>query len=720
MKLTIAKDDIFINQNPSTKKEALQQIAAHMQKKGYVNQDYTQSIFERENQANTYLGYGVALPHGEKSSTKQTALIIMQAPKGIIWNDEGDKAYLIVALAANNNTHLQLLFQLTLALSHEQLAYFLGTKASKDEIIETLTNPQKATQRLIDPKARLIGKGNALPQRFALGSTVIFEDVQPKSHNDTASQNIKQEIQKLEKAIETAIAQLDDIYELVAKTSPAEAKIFHAHKFLLQDPSLLELVKEQIRQGHPASLSWMITIDQQVEEFKKIGINDKISDLQDIARRVYHILSNVSQDISAPQDKDFILLGKELFPSTMLKLHKLPIQGICLEKGSLNDHTAIIAQALSIPLIVGVGEGFVTQVKEGETAILDTYSGQVLISPDEKTQEQTIQLMHLHRQLEANSKEYLPKIATTVDGYHLQIYCNLYHAHRLADVLNEGAEGIGLLRTEFMYMQDYVQPSIEQQQKQLEQLTYKLHNQDLTIRIFDIGGDKPVRWLDIPQENNPYLGLRGTRLLLKEEHLSILQQQLTAIYQVAKQQQQNSDQANLRILFPMIHSFLQWKRVKAIALEVQSNLNAPKIPLGIMVEVPSIVLLADHFAKEVDFFSIGTNDLYQYTLALDRTNSALIDPYEHYNPAVLRLIDMMIKTANKHNKPISICGNLAANSKLIPILIGLNVNNISIKSSMIPAVKQAVTVISYKECAVLAQKALECSSSEEVYELCHM
>ncbi len=720
MKLTIAKDDIFINQNATTKKEALQLIAKHMQKKGYVDENYAQTMYGREDQANTYLGYGVALPHGERSTVQRTALVVMQVPHGIIWNDEGDKAYLIVALATNDNTHLQLLFQLTLALSHEQLAYFLGTKASSDEIIDALTNPQKATRKLIDPKARLIGKGNANPQRFALGYTVVLEDAQAESHNEAAAQSIEQEMQKLEEAIANAITQLDDIYQLINETSPDEAKIFQAHKLLLQDQALLELIKEKINQGHPASLSWTMTIDQQIQEFEAIGINEKISDLQDIGRRVYYILSNVSQDITIPQDQDFILLSKELLPSTMLELHKLPIQGICLEKGSLNDHTAIIAQALNIPLIIGVGDGFTKQAKNGEAAILDTYSGQILLSPDKQTQEQTQQLIYLQRQLEENSKEYLPKHATTVDGYRLQIYCNLYHADHLTEVLNEGAEGIGLFRTEFMYMQDYMEPSIDEQKKQLNQLISKVDNKILTIRTFDIGGDKPVKWLNSPRENNPYLGLRGTRLLLKEEFLPILENQLTAIYQVAKEQQQDCIPTNLRIMFPMIHSFAQWRRVKTIAQKIQNKLDAPKIPLGIMVETPSVILLAEHFAKEVDFFSIGTNDLYQYTLAMDRTNGTLIDPYEHYNPAVLRLIDMITKTANAHNKPISICGNLAANSKLLPILIGLNINNISIKSLMIPAVKQAITAVSYKECIILAQKALRCATAEEVYELCHL
>jgi phosphocarrier protein FPr len=376
---------------------------------------------------------------------------------------------------------------------------------------------------------------------------------------------------------------------------------------------------------------------------------------------------------------------------------------------------AILARALGIPAVVGLGDGELKQIENGELIIVDPQASSIYVDPDEATQKQGMEWIAQWDQIRKAEGAQKHKAAETQDGRHIDVVCNIAKPEDAQLVFENGGEGVGLLRTEFLFESSAAEPTVEEQCESLKAIAKELGSRQLIVRTADIGGDKPVSWMHIPHEENPFLGMRGIRLSFKYEDM--FRRQLEAIYQTALWQQETSGATGIHIMFPMIGRMSEWNRARDIAESVRLKLNAPKLPLGIMIEVPSAVMIADGLAKEVDFFSIGSNDLTQYTLAIDRGHPDLCCEADSYHPALVRMIEMTVKAAQAHGKWVGVCGNAAASPNLATLLVGLGVSELSVSPANVAAVKNIIRAVSYSKLQAKAKKALELESSEAIMEL---
>ncbi|HZM25435.1 MAG TPA: phosphoenolpyruvate--protein phosphotransferase, partial [Anaerolineales bacterium] len=378
--------------------------------------------------------------------------------------------------------------------------------------------------------------------------------------------------------------------------------------------------------------------------------------------------------------------------------------GFITAKGGPTSHTAIIARAMGIPAIVAAGTS-VLDLNSGSIGILDGFTGILYVNPQQEDIERAQKLHEeVVRQL---SQDYTTRLepAKTTDGHEIEIFANVNRVADAVKAVEYGTEGVGLMRTEFLFLESGKTPSEDEQYEVYRDMAKALGGRPLTIRTLDIGGDKQVPHLDLPKEDNSFLGIRGIRLCFARPDLFI--PQLRAIYRAAAE-------GNIRIMFPMISTIEDVEQVREITEKVRQDLNAPEIELGIMVEVPSAAVLADQFAKMVDFFSIGTNDLTQYTLAMDRVHPQLAKQADALNPAVLRMVDLTVKAATKEGKWVAVCGGVASDMKGASILVGLGVRELSVTVPTIPTIKAHLRKTSLADLQALAQKALACRTATEV------
>jgi phosphocarrier protein FPr len=430
-------------------------------------------------------------------------------------------------------------------------------------------------------------------------------------------------------------------------------------------------------------------------------------DLSDVGQRVLRHLVGTSGEEQASQDTPVILIAEDLTPSDTAALDTDSILGFCTAKGGPTSHTAIIARSLGIPAVVGAGE-VVLDLGNGTPAILDGSAGKLYVNPTDadvraarKAQQQL-----LEQQEVANAARLAP--AVTTDGHRVEVVANINRASEAPGALATGAEGVGLMRTEILFLGRDSAPTEEEQFEAYRDMVQALGGRTLIIRTLDIGGDKEAPYLNLPKEDNPFLGVRGIRLCLARPDLFI--PQLRAIYRAAAY-------GLIKIMFPMVATLEEVERAKAIAEQVRRELDAPQLSLGIMVEVPSAVVLADSFAQEIDFFSIGTNDLTQYVLAMDRGHPQLAKQADALHPAVLRMIAQTVQAADKAGKWVGVCGGLASDPKGAIILAGLGVTELSASVPGIPAVKAEIRSSSFADMQALAQKALQCRTAAEVRSL---
>jgi phosphocarrier protein FPr len=376
---------------------------------------------------------------------------------------------------------------------------------------------------------------------------------------------------------------------------------------------------------------------------------------------------------------------------------------------------AILARALGIPAVVGLGDGSLENIDNEELIIVDPQASSIYVDPDEATREKGERWIEQWKQIRREEDAIKHKAAETVDGRRIDVMCNIANPEDAKEVLENGGEGVGLLRTEFLFESSRAEPTVEAQCESLKAIVGELGDRQLIVRTADIGGDKPVSWLHIPHENNPFLGMRGIRLSFKYEDM--FRRQLEAIYRTAMWQKETSGSTGLHIMFPMIGRLSEWTKARNIAEDVRSRLNGPRLPLGIMIEVPSAVMVAEHLAKEVDFFSIGSNDLTQYALAIDRLHPDLCCEADSYHPALVKMIGMTVKAAQAHGKWVGVCGNSAASPNLVTLLVGLGVTELSVSPANVAAVKNMIRAVNYEKLQVKANKALQEGSSEVVMEL---
>lgn len=538
------------------------------------------------------------------------------------------------------------------------------------------------------------------------------------------------EWQRLQTAMQVA---LREVQALLSHTSTqigdTEAAIFDAHMLFLEDPVLIEAAQQRIFEHHlNAEAAWQAVIDELASRYHTLEdayLQERATDVVDVGQRVlrllfhstsgsdYHHLNTTHQfeqstllNLSQPA----ILVATDLTPSDTARLDPTKVLGICTTSGSPTSHSAILARSLGIPEVVGLPPE-ILQLAENTLIALDGETGEVWIEPEPHI----LEAVEAKRQAwQASHQEALVlarRTATTRDGQTLSVYANLLNTDDARLALEQGAEGVGLLRTEFLYLQRSTAPSEEEQLAIYQAIAQVLETRPLVIRTLDIGGDKPLPYLGVHSEPNSFLGWRGIRFCLARP--DIFKTQLRAILRASVGHQ-------MKLMFPMIATVEELRAAKAILAEVKAELNQAGIPfdeamkVGIMVEIPSAVMLAEQLATEVDFFSIGTNDLSQYVMACDRTNPRVANLADALHPAVLRMIQQTVQAGHKAGIKVGLCGEIAADPLATPILLGLKLDTVSLSPHAIPGFKQASVKLSLTESEAIAQLALEQDSAANV------
>lgn len=541
------------------------------------------------------------------------------------------------------------------------------------------------------------------PLRQHKSRTIIVEDV---SSSDPMTEG-----NRFQDALTAAQAELEKLYEEVkTRLGSGKAAIFRVHAELLNDASLIQQTIMLAYQKHSAAWSWQKVINERVNQMSKLDdpvLAGRAVDLSDVGQRVLRHLVGTTQGEMVSHNTPIILIAEDLTPSDTAHLDPDMVLGFCTAKGGPTSHTAILARSLGIPAIVGAGDAILT-LPNGTSSILDGTNGKLYLKPSaadvQSARAQQQQLQRL--QDTANASRFTS--ATTMDGHRVEIAANINSAADAPQAVEAGAEGVGLMRTEFLFLAQTSIPSEDEQFEAYRAMIQALKGRPLIIRTLDIGGDKEVPYLNIPKEDNAFLGVRGIRFCLARPDLFI--PQLRALYRAAAY-------GPLSIMFPMIATLEDWEQARAAAEQVRQQLNAPSVPLGIMIEVPSAAILANQFAKEVDFFSIGTNDLTQYTLAMDRLHPQLARQADALHPAVLHMIAQTVQAANSVGKWVGVCGGLAGDIKGATILTGLGVSELSVSVPSIAAVKAHIRSLSFAEMQQIAQKALQCRTAAEVRSL---
>ena len=517
----------------------------------------------------------------------------------------------------------------------------------------------------------------------------------------------------LKRAIASANEQITDIYDQVSKQSgKGQAAIFRAHLALLNDAEIFQEVSTHVETGHSAAWGWHHAIERRSMELKQIEnerLAERAADLHDIGQRVLRLLAGAEHGAPRLPDHAVILVADDLTPSDTAQLDPKRILGLCTASGGPTAHTAIIARSLDIPCVVGAGAA-VLEVDSERTCILDGSAGKLYIEPNAEDVESAkrFQVDLASRRNEEYATRYEPAVFT--DGHRVEVVGNIGKAAEATAAVEAGAEGIGLMRTEFLFLERDTPPSEDEQYEAYSEMTRALNGLPLILRTLDIGGDKIASYISLAKEENPFLGVRGIRLCLRQP--GIFLPQLRAIYRA-------STTGPIKIMFPMISTLEDLHEAKQVAEQVRQELGVPPVEIGIMVEVPSTVLMAAEFAKHVDFFSVGTNDLTQYTLAMDRMHAALAKNVDGLHPAILRMIDMTVRAAKGAGKWVGVCGGVAGDPLGAAILSGLGVAELSMSLPSIAAVKSSLRKIKLADAEKLARRALACSTAAEVRQLNH-
>ena len=586
---------------------------------------------------------------------------------------------------------------------------------NEDEDSTAAYNPLTVLGELPDVACRVTISGSAASPGIAMAPA--FQLQAGKMKFDEDAQNPKEEAERFSSALSEAAHQLDELKANLQTRAPNEAAILHAQKQLLQDELVLTDSEKHIVNGKTAAWAFHKAVEEQVESLKTVDnerLQARIADLIDVRDRVLALMVPAVSAVDYPET-DFVLMAKDLTPSQTAGLQGLKVRGICTELGGPNSHMAILARALGLPAVVGMGEGTLGDLADGDLVIVDPQASSVYVEPDEATQKSALEWIEQWDQIRKAEGAQKHMAAETLDGHHVDVVCNIAKPEDAKLVLENGGEGVGLLRTEFLFESSSAEPTVEAQSNVLKEIITELGDRQLIVRTADIGGDKPVSWLHIPQENNPFLGMRGIRLSFKYEDM--FRSQLEAIYRTAIWQKETAGATGLHIMFPMVGRMSEWQKARDMAESVRQQLEAPVLPLGIMIEVPSAVMIADHLAREVDFFSIGSNDLTQYVLAIDRLHPDLCCEADSYHPALLKMTETTVKAAQANGKWVGVCGNAAADPSLATLLVGLGVTELSVSPANVAAVKNIIRAVSYSKLQEKARKALQMGSSEAVMEL---
>ncbi|MDT8859473.1 phosphoenolpyruvate--protein phosphotransferase [Alkalihalobacillus sp. MEB130] len=528
-------------------------------------------------------------------------------------------------------------------------------------------------------------------------------------------QDATSEVQRLDDALTKSKEELSVIKDKTEKELGADkAEIFAAHLLVLSDPELVDAVKAKItdeKQNAEYAMneisSMFITMFENMDnEYMK----ERAADIRDVSKRVLGHLLGLEVQSLATISEETIIIAEDLTPSDTAQLNPVFIKGFATDIGGRTSHSAIMSRSLEIPAVVGTKE-VTTQIKTGMTVIVDGLEGTVIVEPSEDEIATYTKKRDDFAKQKAEWAKLVNEQTTTKDGQHVELAANIGTPKDLEGVINNGAEGIGLYRTEFLYMGRTELPSEEEQFEAYKEVVERMEGKPVVIRTLDIGGDKELPYLDLPKEMNPFLGFRAIRLCLEEKE--IFRTQLRALLRA-------SAFGNLKVMFPMIATLDEFRQAKAMLLAEKDELVAngvtvsDSIEIGMMVEIPSTAVAADLFAKEVDFFSIGTNDLIQYTMAADRMNERVSYLYQPYHPAILRLVKMVVDAAHKEGKWAGMCGEMAGDEVAIPLLLGLGLDEFSMSAtSILPARNQMVS-LSKEELASFAEEMIMLDTADEV------
>lgn len=531
---------------------------------------------------------------------------------------------------------------------------------------------------------------------IAIGQIAFYKrtegQIQRKRVEDTDA-----EIKRFASAKETAIEQLGELYEkALQEVGEGNAMIFQVHQMMLEDLDYVEAITNMITtQNINAEYAVGTTGDNFSQMFAAMDddyMRERAADVKDISERVVRVLSG-SENGGLVTDKPVILAADDLAPSETVQLEKDMVLSFITQGGSTNSHTAILARTMNIPAIIGVGKELTDQY-EGKPAIVDGATGMIFIDPDEKTLDEYTQKQKEHQEKQALLQQLKGEENITLDGQKIKLFANIGNASDIGAVMQNDAGGIGLFRSEFLYLENNDFPTEEEQFKVYKYVAETMAGKQVVIRTLDIGADKQIDYFNLPKEENPALGYRAIRICLTQK--DIFKTQLRALFRA-------SVFGNIAIMFPMIVAVEEVLEIKKIVAEVKAELESSGIPynrdtqLGIMIETPAAALISDELAKEVDFFSVGTNDLTQYTTAVDRQNANLETFYYPHHKALLRLIKMSADNAHKNGIWIGICGELGADMELTETFLSMGIDELSVSPACILALRKKIRETSIKE-----------------------
>ena len=553
-------------------------------------------------------------------------------------------------------------------------------------------------------------KGKGISEGIGIGKALLLKKQEIKIEKNKI-ENVDKELEKLNVSLNSVIQETENLKDV---SSNEQKQILEAYLMILQDETLTQKAKELIKKE---SFNCVYAIEQGLDEiiinFRNIPdeyISQRANDIEDIKNRIISKLLKIEENDLSQIEDNTIIVTQELTTSDTAKINMKKVSGIISEIGGTNSHVSIIARNKQIPMIIRV-EDVINKIKDGDIVVINGNTGEIHINPSiqEMAKYEKMQKQEMNEKMKL--EDYKNKVAVTQDGYQVEVSSNIGKTADLEDVLKFGADGIGLFRTEFLFMDSEQMPTEEQQFESYKKIAENMKEKLSIIRTLDAGGDKNIPYLNLEKEDNPFLGYRAIRLCLGNP--DIFKVQLRAILRA-------SNYGNLAIMFPMISTIDELRDSKKILEECKKELDEQnikynkEIKVGIMIEIPATAIMAETFAKECDFFSIGTNDLIQYTMAAERGNTKIANLYTKNHPAVIRLIKQTIDAAHNNGIFCGMCGEAASNFQYIPLLIGMGLNEFSMNSSAILQAKKTITNLNKKECEKLVEDILKCDSDKEI------
>ncbi len=560
-------------------------------------------------------------------------------------------------------------------------------------------------------------KGIGASDGIVISKVYKYEQIEPVVEKRNID-DVKRELALFDSSVAESIKEIEKVKEKAAKTMNEEtAAIFGAHIEILGDPEVIGGVKSSIENDKVnADYALKTVTDNFIAIFEQMDneyIRERAADIKDVTKRLLLHIQGLKVASLAEIDEEVVVVAKDLTPSDTAQLNKELVKGFITDIGGRTSHSAIMARTLEIPAVVGTNDAF-EKLNTGDTVLLNGLTGEVIKNPSDEEIRKYQEKIEQYRKQKALWETFKGKHSATIDGYEVELSANIGKPSDVEGVLKNDGDAVGLYRTEFLYMDKSDFPTEEEQYEAYKEVLTNMGDKPVVVRTLDIGGDKELDYMEMPKELNPFLGVRALRLCLAKRDL--FKVQLRALLRA-------SVHGNLHIMFPMVATLEDFRNGRDVLKEVEKDLRSEGVEvsdtykLGIMVEIPAAAILADVFAKEVDFFSVGTNDLIQYTFAADRMNEQVSYLYQPYNPSLLRLIKSVANAANTNGKWAGMCGEMAGEASALPLLVGLGLKELSMSAPSILRSRWLLSKIKKSDCEALVEKALHLDTNEAVKKL---